>query len=91
MGQQDAPTPAFTEGRVAGSEINHGNGRCYTFAGHYLGDGRIVYRATVEDADGEFRGELSGVFEPVAGGPAPGTQVESLLRTAIRDSVGYRP
>ena len=68
-----------------------GNGKRYTFDGHYLGDVTISYRATIEDADGEFGGDLSGVFDPMPGGPVPRAQVEALVRTAIRESIGFRP
>lgn len=91
MGQQDAPKPDFVEGQVRGTETNAGNGKRYTFDGHYLGDGRITYRAAVEDATGEFRGEICGSFDRPRGGAAPERQVEELLRAAIRDSIGYRP
>jgi hypothetical protein len=90
MGHEDAPTPDFNEGEVEGYEFNALNGRRYAYKGHYLGDGTIIYRANVLDANGEYRGELSGVFDHVKGGPAPKTQVESMLKAAIRESVGYR-
>ena len=91
MGQVDAPGPDFVEGQVSGAETNAGNGRRYTFDGHYLGDGTIMYRATVENADGEYRGEITGVFARVRRGRTPDEQVEALLRAAIRGSVGYKP
>jgi len=91
MGEEDAPTPAFAEGQVAGSEINAGNGRRYTFEGHYLGDGTITYRASVEDVDGEFRGAVSGTFARLPGDPPPAGQVELMVRAAIRGAVGFRP
>jgi hypothetical protein len=91
MGQQDAPTPGFTEGELAGSEINAGNGRRYAFAGHWLGSTRIVYRVAVEDDRGEMRGELSGELECTASSGPAAAQVEAHVRAAIRDALGYRP
>ena len=91
MGQRDAPPPDLVEGQVRGTETNAGNGKRYTFEGHYLGDGRITYRAAVENAKGEFRGEISGHFDRPRDEGAPERQVEDLLRAAIRNSVGYRP
>ena len=91
MGQQNAPTPEVHEGEVSGYEFNAANGRRYTFNGHFLGDRRIVYRATVLDAAGEFRGELTGVFDRARGAPPPRGEVEARLKESIRDSVGYRP
>ena len=91
MVQQDAPTPGFSEGQVAGSEINSRSGRRYAFDGHYLAnDGTIIYRAMLESADGTFCGELSGTFDHTPGGPDPRAQVESLVRAAIRESLLFR-
>jgi len=52
---------------VAGTEVNDSNGKLYGFEGHYLGNGTIIYRAMVEDAGREFRGELSGEFDRLSG------------------------
>ena len=92
MGQEDIPTPDFSEGLVAGSEINVRSGRRYTFEGHYLANnGTIVYRATLESVDGTFCGELSGTFDHRSDGPDPRGRVESLVRAAIRESLLFRP
>jgi|KBSMisStandDraft_5_1062788.scaffolds.fasta_scaffold977558_2 hypothetical protein len=89
MVQSDDAKPLH-EGHVMGTEINSRNGKPYGFNGHFLGDGTIIYRATVSDQHGSYRGELSGVFDHAPGGPSPAEQVRSLLHAAIRDSVGYR-
>jgi len=65
-GHEDAPTPDFIEGG-RGTEVNDSNGKLYGFERHYLGNGTIIYRAMVEDAGREFRGELSGEFDRLSG------------------------
>jgi hypothetical protein len=91
MVQEDIPTPDFSEGQVAGSEVNSRSGRRYTFEGHYLAnDGTIVYRATLENVDGTFCGELSGTFDHAPDGPDPSAHVESLVRAAIREALLFR-
>jgi len=74
---------------VAGTEVNDSNGKLYGFEGHCLGNGTIIYRAMVEDAGREFRGELSGEFDHLSGGLVP-ARVEPLVRAAIRKSTGFR-
>jgi hypothetical protein len=87
-GHEDAPTPDFIEGG-RGTEVNDSNGKLYGFERHYLGNGTIIYRAMVEDAGREFRGELSGEFDHLSGGLVP-ARVEPLVRAAIRKSTGFR-
>jgi len=91
MVQEDDPTPDFSEGQVAGSEINSRSGRRYRFEGHYLAnDGTIVYRAMLEGVDGTFCGELSGTFDHGPDDPDPRAHVDSLVRAAIRESLLFR-
>ena len=75
MVEKDPPTPDFSEGQAAGSEINSRSGRRYTFEGLYLAnDGTIVYRATLESVDGMLCGELSGTFDHGPDEPDPPAQ-----------------
>ena len=92
MGEQVVRTSQLEEGEVFGSEVNASNGRRYTYRGHYLGNGTIVYRASICNWNDEYRGEVSGVFTYVSGQPLkPKDQVQALLRSGVKNGVGYRP
>jgi len=75
---------------VAERKSTTATAKLYGFERHYLGNGTIIYRAMVEDAGREFRGELSGEFDHLSGGLVP-ARVEPLVRAAIRKSTGFRP
>ena len=90
MGERNVPAPHLEEGEVSGSEVNVSNGRTYLYSGHFLGEGTIVYRVQVFDADGESRGTISGEFSCLAGAD-PRMPLEKLLRLALRQGRGYRP
>ena len=86
MGQFDHAKPLH-EGQVIGTEINSRNGKPYGFHGHFLGNGTIIYQATVSDQHGSYRGELSGVFDHADRRTQPGP-ASPLLATSSDPGFG---
>jgi len=90
MGERSVPAPHLEDGEVNGSEVNVSNGKRYTYSGHFLGDGTIVYRVYIFDAEGESRGQMRGEFAYVPNAD-PKEHLEEFVRCALREGRGYRP